>query len=213
MEITLGDVTVPLEHIDRNRLPNTWKQLREIVGKSETREDFENVVRLLEGFENAGIRVRPQWQELIVRKLSLNGMQHLVLKALQRPKATGLRLSEYGVLVQVLRGVHDKAALANWDEEDTTKAFRLAKQVVELMDDEEHCGGQTRGAMASQRDWRSKPAVIALPTELAAVLAGMHDGDVAVVKKFAGRLLNALEQGEFVVSLCAQGTVRDPTPG
>ncbi|KAH7349016.1 hypothetical protein BKA66DRAFT_516651 [Pyrenochaeta sp. MPI-SDFR-AT-0127] len=203
VEITLGDVTVPLEHIDRNRLPNTWKHFREILAKSETREDFENVVRLLEGFENAGIRVRPQWRELVVRKLNLNGMQHLVLKALQRPKATGLRLRDYNVLVQVLRGVHDKAALSDWTEEDTAKALRLAKQVVELMDDEEHCGEQARGTMASQNDWRGKPAVIALPTELAAVLAERHGGDVAEVKKFVGRLVNALIQGEFTTELDA----------
>ncbi|KAF1847736.1 uncharacterized protein K460DRAFT_280823, partial [Cucurbitaria berberidis CBS 394.84] len=201
VEITLGDVTLPLEHLDRNHLPNRWKHLKGIVQKSETREDYENVVRILEGFENAKIRVKPQWREFIVRHLNLSGNQHLVLKALQRAKATGLRLSDHGVLVQVIKGVHDKAALADWEQEETTKALRLAKQLVELMDDEEHCGGQGRGEMVSERDWRSKPSVIALPTEMAARLAERHGGDVEEVKKLANRLATALKQDQFTDEL------------
>ncbi|CAO2647147.1 Nn.00g080690.m01.CDS01 [Neocucurbitaria sp. VM-36] len=201
VEISLGDVTLPLEHIDRNHLPNRWKQLREIVRQSETREDWENVVRILEGFENAGVRVKPEWRELIVRHLNASGNQHLVLKALQRAKATGLRLSDYGVLVQVLRGVHDKAALADWEQEETKKALRLAKQLVELMDDEEHCGGQGRGEMVSENDWRSKPSVIAVPTEMAARLAESHGGNVEEVNKLANRLVTALKQSQFMTEL------------
>jgi hypothetical protein len=132
----------------------------------------------------------------------MSGMQHLVLKALQRPKATGLRLSNWGVLVQVIRSMHDKAALADWEKEETTKALRLAKQVVELMDDDEHCGGQTRGEMKSEGDYRGKPVVVALPTELAAVLAEKHGGDTEEVKKMAGRLMNAIKQDDFMV--CSQ---------
>lgn len=183
--------------------------------KSETREDWENVVRILEGFENAGIHVKPEWRELVVRHLNLSGQQHLVLKALQRPRATGLRLSDYGVLVQALRGVHDKAALADWEQEETAKALRLAKQLVELMDHEDHCGGQSRGEMVSEKDWRSKPSVIALPTEMAARLAETQGGNVEEVNKLTNRLVNALKQAQFMVSppsdlaiLCLSLTLR-----
>lgn len=204
VEISLGDVTLPLEHLDRNHLPNRWKHLREIVRQSSTREDWENVIRVLEGFENAGVRVKSEWRELVVRNLNASGNQHLVLKALQRAKATGLRLSEYGVLVQVCKGVHDRASLADWEEEETRKAARFAKQIVELMDEEEHCGGQARGEMVSERDWRSRPFVIALPTELAARLAlseegGAGAGSVEEVAKLAKRLVAALQQSQFTV--------------
>jgi hypothetical protein len=169
--------------------------------KSETKEDWENVVRMLEGMENAGIKVKQNRQEMVVRQLNLHGMQHLVLKALQRPKATGVRLSSWGVLVQVLRSVHDKAALADWEKDETIKALRLAKQVVELMDDEEHCGVQPRGEMESKGDFRGKPVVVALPTELAAVLAEKHAGDKEEVKKMANRLVNALKQDDYMVRM------------
>jgi hypothetical protein len=206
VEITLGDVTLPLEHIDRNRLPNRFKHLKQIISKSETKEDWENVVRCLEGFEEAGIEVRAQWQEMVVRQLNLAGMQHLVLKALQRPKASSIRLSNLGVLRQVLRTVHDKAALADWAQEDTHKSFKLAKQVVELMEDEEHCGSQKRRVKkgeSSEGDWRGRPSVVALPTEMAAVLAEKYGGDKEEVKKLCNRLINALKQSEYLTALDA----------
>jgi hypothetical protein len=200
VEITLGDVTLPLEHLQRNHLPARWETFSKIVKSSETREDWENVVRMLEGFENAGIKLNAEKQALVVRKLNMNGQQHLILKALQRPKATGLRMREWSLVVQIFRAIYDKAALASWEGEETQKALRLAKQVVELLEDEEHCGGQARGEKVSEHDFRGKPAVVAVPTALAAVLASRHEGDVEEVKKFAGRLVAALKQDDYEVS-------------
>ncbi|KAI8933380.1 hypothetical protein NX059_009995 [Plenodomus lindquistii] len=195
VEVTLGDVTLPLEPLNRNHLPDRFKSLRDIVRQSETPEDWENVVRLLEGFQSAGLQPKPQWQELVVRQLGDAGMQHLVLKALQRVKATGLRLTDHDVVAQVLKCIHDKAAKANWDQEETTKALRMAKQVTELMEDKEHHGAQP------DTDHRRDPVVIALPTELAAVLAQKHGGDKAEVKKLANRLVAALKQSKYLTKL------------
>jgi hypothetical protein len=200
VEITLGDVTLPLEHIDRNHRPNRWATLREIVQKSKSREDYENVVRMLEGFDNAGIKLKPERQEFVVRHMNLNGMQSLVLKAVQRAGKTGVRMSEYRVLLQVLRGVHDKAALSDWDKDETIKMLRYARQIVELLEDEEHCGGKSRGDKVAENDWRGKPSVVAVPTEMAAVLADRHGGDVGEVKVLAGRLVGSLMQDGYEVS-------------
>ena len=197
IEITLGDVTLPLEHLDRNHLPNRWDTFSEVVKKSETREDGENVIRMLEGFHNAGIKVKSGWQNMIIRHLNSNDMHHLVLKALQRVKATGLSLRDFEVLVCVLRGIHDKAVLMDWDEEETVKALRMAKQVVEMLEDSAHHGAPGRGELISKDDHRTEPVVIALPTALAAELAQRHDGDVEEVKRLASRLLSALKQSKF----------------
>lgn len=200
VEITLGDVTLALEHLDRNRLPNRWDTVRTIVSQSETREDWENVVRMLEGFENAGISVNAGKQSFIVRRMNLHGMQHLVLKALQRAKATGLRMRERNLVLQVLRCVYDRPALSDWDEDETKKAFRMAKQVGELLEDPEHCGIHARQGASSERDYRGDPAVIAVPTALAAVLALRHGGDAVEVKTLARRLVAALQQTDYNVS-------------
>jgi hypothetical protein len=201
VEITLGEVTIPLEPIDRNHLPDRWATFRDIVSKSESRDDWENVVRLLEGFENAGIKVNKKWQELVVRHLNLSGNQHLILKALQRAKATGLRMRDSRVVVQVLRSVHDMAALSDWDKDETIKALRFARQIVEMLEDEEHHAAQTQITSPDKTDHRGDPGVIALPTELAAVLADRHGGDMEEVKTMAGRLMASLKQDNYSVRL------------
>lgn len=201
IEITLGDVTLPLEHIDRNRLPNRWKTFRAIIEKSETREDWENVLRVVEGFEDAGIQLNSERRGLVIRYFTLSGNQHLTLKLLQRPKASNMRLNNSEVLVQVLRGVHDKAALADWSEEETSKALKWAKQVVELMEDPDHHGAHGRTDATAQNDFRGSPMVVALPTEMAAVLAERHGGSSEEVKKFAGRLVHTLKQSDYTVRL------------
>ena len=188
-------MTLPLEHLGNVARPGRWDSLREVVNLSETPADWENVVRVLEGFHSAGIELKPQWQELVVRKLNENGHHSIVLKALQRVKATGLRLSNYPVAVSVLKGAHERAADSDWDKDETVKALRYARQVVELMEEEEHnTVSSIKGARKGPTDWRGAPFIVAVPTELAAIVAQKHDGDVELVKNLANRLVNVLKQ-------------------
>ncbi|KAI9874062.1 MAG: hypothetical protein M1823_007772, partial [Watsoniomyces obsoletus] len=99
--------------------------------------------------------------------------------------ATGLRMRERNLVLQVLRCVYDRPALSDWDEDETKKAFRMAKQVGELLEDPEHCGTHARQGASSERDYRGDPAVIAVPTALAAVLALRHGGDAAEARQHA----------------------------
>jgi hypothetical protein len=200
VEVTIGDVTLPLQHLNRNHLPPRWQSLKTVINLSETREDWENVVRVLEGYSSAGIAVKPDWQALVVRKLNQNGQHSLVLKALQRVKATGVRLSNPAVTRKILVDARDRAAEAKWEKEETAKALRYTKQIVELMEDEEHHSVKPKGQTEPIEDCRSKPYVIAVPTELAAVAAQKHEGDVETVKTFANRLVNALKQDPSTVS-------------
>lgn len=194
VEITLGDVTLPLEHLDRNRLPGREHLFGKIMSNSKSPEDWENVLRCMEGFEEAGIKKSVHAKESVVRKLNLAGMQHIVLKGLQRVKDTGLSMRVWVVTRQVLRGLHDKAAGSGWDKDETAKAFKMAKQVVELMEHDQHCGREPL-----QYDHRGRPEVIALPTELAAVMAERHGGDIEEVKTMCRRLVAALEQSDYMV--------------
>ncbi|KAF2646843.1 hypothetical protein P280DRAFT_441277 [Massarina eburnea CBS 473.64] len=194
IEITLGEVTLPLEHINRTHdVPGQEKQFRLIMKSSTTREDWENVVRMLEGFENAKVRVKSAWAEWVVKRLGEEGYQHLILKALQRGPGSGLRLTEWGTMVEVLKAVRDKAAKAGWEQEALQKALRMAEQVVELMDEDQHLG-----KVSGEKDWRSHPAVVGTVLELASELAYRHKGDEEKVKTLAGRLMNALEQRNYI---------------
>jgi hypothetical protein len=197
IEITLGDVTLPLEHIDRNRdQPARWKTIKEIVDRSKTPEDWENLVRALQGAYKAGIYLKAHQWERIVRKLCQADMHHLLLKAIQRVDKTGLRLREPGVVHQVFRGLRNKAALVGWDKAETLRMLGFAEQIAGLMENKEHLGqvDPVRG------DLRTSPLVIAVPLELAAVRAKKHtdgqdrDGKVA---KYASRLMKALQQDDY----------------
>ncbi|KAJ8111963.1 hypothetical protein OPT61_g5567 [Boeremia exigua] len=194
VEVTIGDVTLPLEPIDSVIRPSRWGSLKAAVDQSKTTADWENVVRILEGYHSAGITAKPRWQEKVVRSLFKNGHHNIVLKALQRVKATGLRLSNPLVTYRVLKSAHDRAANSDWDAEETAKALRYARQIVELMEEEEHHAVQSKGTKTAQADCRSRPFVVAVPTELAAIIAHKHDGDVEIVKTLANRLVNALKQ-------------------
>lgn len=197
--ITLGNTTLPLEHIDRNRdQPSRWNTIRDVVKKSETAEDWENVLRMMEGFTEASVHLRPQWHEMIVRRMNQAGQQHLVLKALQRADKTGLKLVTEGVVSAVFKGLHDKAATSSWEKAETEKALSFAEQIVELMEAKEHMGGQRKHRQVE--DYRTSPHVICVPAGLAAVRAKKHaDGDDkdGKVKKYAGRLMNAISQNNF----------------
>lgn len=212
VEVTIGEVTLPLEHLKGVAIPGRWESLQEVVRQSETAADWENVVRVLEGFHGAGIEVKPQWQELVVRKLNENGHHNIVLKALQRVKATGMRLSNYPVAFRTLKGAHERAADSDWDKDETVKALRYARQIVELMEEEEHYAvSSLKGAKQDRTDWRSAPYVVAIPTGLAAIVAQKHEGNVELVKKFANRLVNALKQDNAAAPAKPQSPHAEPT--
>jgi hypothetical protein len=212
VEVTVGEVTLPLEHIDRNVRPGRWESLQGVVNQSETTADWENLVRVLEGFHSAGIEIKPQWQELVVRKLNENGHHSIVLKALQRVKATGLRLSNYAVAHRVLKGARERAVDSDWDMEETVKALRYARQIVELMEEEQHHAvSSLKGIKQGRTDWRSVPFVVAVPAELAAMAAQKHGGDIALVKSLANRLVNALKQDNTAAPNKPQTKVHEPS--
>ncbi|CAI6305179.1 unnamed protein product [Periconia digitata] len=193
IEITLGDVTLPLEHIDRNRdIPSRRKNLYRIIELSETKEDWENVLRVAIGYESAGIHLKPEWKQKVVRHLNEAGAQHLILKALQRASSTGISLRDWDILVEVLKAARNIAAQADWEQEELQKALKFAEQVVELMEDDVHLG-RAKG----EADYRTHPSVIAVPLEMAAELAYRHEGDTARVKKYAGKLMKGLQQRGF----------------
>ncbi|KAF1968705.1 hypothetical protein BU23DRAFT_558262 [Bimuria novae-zelandiae CBS 107.79] len=195
IEITLGDVTLPLEHIDRNTdIPDFGRHFADMAKASKTPEDWENMVRVLEGCHNAGIGITSEQAASVLRRLSNNGMQHLVLKLLQRARATGVRLRDFDTIGPVLRAVRDKAWKSGWEKEELKKALRMAEQVVELMDNDEHLGKAT-GVL---EDHRTHPSVLAVPLEMAAELAYRHDVRLETAKKYAPRFMNALKQRNFM---------------
>ncbi|KAF2272673.1 uncharacterized protein EI97DRAFT_461772 [Westerdykella ornata] len=194
IEITLGNVTLPLEHIDRNRdQPSQWGTIKTIIEKAESSNDWENVIRMLEGVRSAGIRLWPFQWEKIVRSLHVADMQHLVVKAVQRAGKTGLRLRHSRVIHALFLGFHERAARSEWDPAITAKMLDFVEEMVYRMEGKEHLGREP----VTPNDIRASPFTIAYPAELAAARAkvqfGGEDKD-RKVRRYASRLMNAITQ-------------------
>jgi hypothetical protein len=199
IEITLGNVTLPLEHLDKLRdLPPKKPTIQQIVGKSTTPDDYENLVRMLEGLKSAGLLLNQPQKEKMVRVLSAADQQHLVLKAFQRASATDMHLRSPGLVTTAFEGLMQRALRSGLDEAETQKMLGFAEQFVELMDDKEHLGN----SHMAQDDLRRSPLVIRYPLALAALRAKHHTGAQDVdgkVSLYAGRLMEALRQTNYLI--------------
>jgi hypothetical protein len=193
----IGSVDQQLEPLDiRKDVPNQWEMIKQAVELSKEQDDWENLVKMLEGFHRAGIKIKTSRVLKIIRRANEAGMQHIVLAALQQAATTGVTLRSPAVLEVVMTGIHKKAAEAEWSKAGTKKALSLAEQVVELMEMPAHIKTDRAAAV----DPRSSPLVISLPLELAATRAALHldgkdvDGKVA---KYAVRLMAAVKQDGY----------------
>lgn len=155
---------------------------------------------MLEGFHDANKTVRHDWQIQAINTLLHQGKHHLVLKALQRVKSTGLSLKNYEILQRVLRAMVILASNTDSEKEQITKALKMTQQVIALLETQEHTGEAARGEMISEQDHRGKAFVIAVPTKLTAILAEKHDGPVNELEKLVRRLLSATKQDDYNVS-------------
>ncbi|KAF2871184.1 hypothetical protein BDV95DRAFT_494937 [Massariosphaeria phaeospora] len=198
IEITLGDVTLPLQHLDRNRdIPNRKLLLHQLLDLSQTDNDWENVLRVLEGNENARLFVQPNVREKMMRRLLAAGHLNLAIKALQRSKYTGIRYCDFGTTRFIFFAIHNKAAESGWAADETRKALGFAEQAVEGMEDKEHLGKT-----------QSHHMVIAVLLELVAALAKLHGGDKAPVQKYARRLMHALTHNHEANTLISAEVAR-----
>lgn len=196
--VQIGDVEMPLEHIDRIKdVPSRWTVLKQVIELSKDQKDWENVVKMLEGFHLAGIHFKTRHLLKFIRRANEAGMQHIVLRALQQVKTTGLSLKSPEVLEAVLIGIHNMASRSGWEAGSTKKALGFAEQVMELMEKPEHLGT----SFAKFGDPRASPLVIAVPLELAAARAAKHldgkDKD-GKVKMYAVRLMASFKQDNFL---------------
>ncbi|KAJ9664471.1 hypothetical protein H2201_005219 [Coniosporium apollinis] len=191
---SIGGEDIPLEHINRVRdLPRTWPIFNSALCAAQSKQDWANIVTMLEGFKSSKRKLKSAWLQKFVRRANMAGRQAVVLQALQRVEHTGLSLGDQGVLETVLAGVVDMAVVHKWGEEHTKKALSYAEQVAAWMEQPEHCGR----AWVGKSDPRASPAVIGVLVELSAVLATKFEerlDDDGKVKMYTERLLAAIEQ-------------------
>ena len=162
--------------------------LHEAVSRMATRDDFDNLPRLLEGLHGARRRLRPTDYARITRAAGDRGFVHLMIDCARNVKRTGFALDTSQKINEILAYVQARAAASGWREGSTRKALAYARLVVdELLEDEAH--RPKRRAVTGVADDMKKnlpagrgfplnrdPVILAAPLGLAAARAVKHLG-------------------------------------
>lgn len=201
---TIGEEEVRLTHFDPTTEVPKAAAFLDVLEMTNERQDWRNLPPLLEGLYQTNMKMRPKWLHMLVNKAFTDGMLPVVIQCLQQVKTNGMTLRDEVLREKVMTFIRLNARNQEWSEEATLKSLKQAQQVLELMDEPEHCGNSTVGP----EDPRADPSLIGIPLELAAVRAKNHLGGSdkdGVVAMYLARLLPALQQQTTSI-------VRDPFP-
>ncbi|EFW98430.1 hypothetical protein CMQ_4282 [Grosmannia clavigera kw1407] len=119
-------------------MPNARAAARDAVGRMTTREDFDNLPRLLEGLHNAGRRLRPADYARIARRAGERGCIYAVIESARTVRRTGFRLQTSETVAEILTHVQLRAVDSGWEEAATRQALVWAEMVVDMLEDDQH---------------------------------------------------------------------------
>lgn len=125
--------------MDRLRdLPNARASLRDALGRMTTREDFDNLPRLLEGLHNAHRRLRPADYARIARRAGERGCIYTVIESARTVRRTGFRLDASETVAEILTHVQLRAVDGGWQDSQTRQSLVWAEMVVDMLEDPQH---------------------------------------------------------------------------
>jgi hypothetical protein len=187
---TLGDEEIRLEHIDVTKDMPPRTAFLEVIKLLQSKQDWQNLPALLEGYHRSKAKLDPQWLGTMVKKARGAGAMNIVVQCLSQVEKNGFSLKIPAVREQILLGIRENAKEADWNE-TATKSFRKAEEVLRHMEHPDHCGTRK----VTDEDPRAEPYVIAIPLELAAQDAIKNGADQSSkVELYSTRLIAALAQ-------------------
>lgn len=191
---TIGDEEFRLEPLDVLKdIPGTAQELGKILALTKDHNDWLNWLPILEGLGRRK-KTPDKWRNRFIRSAILAGESEVVISALRRVKRTRLHLSSPSLRGIVFRGLRNLAQQHGWSQDALEQALRRVKEVINLMEDEAHCGNRR----VDTRDPRAEPLTLGTLAELAARRSAIEGDDQEGYKAFAvdygERLVLALEQ-------------------
>lgn len=197
-------------HMDLMKdLPNTRKLLYDAVGRMQTREDFENLPRLLEGLHSAGRRLQTRDYVRIARIAAERGCLYTVIESARMARRTGMRLDASEKVAEILAYVQlkaidasskgDKAAVAASD-----KALLWSEMVVDLLQGDLHGRRIPQGQKDDRFPLHLDPQVLAAPLHMAAQVATQAHGGKDLdgkVAKYAKDVVSLWPAGKGLLEL------------
>lgn len=192
--VSIGqDETFILRPMDPFRRPSK-SEVRDVLALMKTRQDWQNIIPFLQGLRIARFKLDSDQWEKIIRKAGEADALGIIIECAKQSDRTGLHLNHIGVVRRLFSSIHRNALLADFEEQATRKALRLANQTLTLMEAPEHAVREV------ERDPKRQPAVIGVLLGLSAVRAVNHCGGSdadGLVRKYAERLLATWSLGKF----------------
>lgn len=197
--VRVGGIQEKLRYVAISDIPAKSNLLQQAVKLAKEPEDWQNIYRLLEGFEGAGQEGRLSHQKKIwlLAKLVSAGQTHLVIQAVVHADRTGISLANPQALQLVLEGINKLAAREEADESESKLAPKYAQEVIKLLETKEHAANKASGEM----DPRRHPAVTALPLKLYAslLLQDKQNGALqAKAQSYFDRLMGLVEEDSLL---------------
>jgi hypothetical protein len=194
--VEFGGKDTQYQFIDRIRdVPNRDKLLKkavDIIGDGGEKE-WANLPTLLQAFYKIVQKpVEDKYIEKLIRKAAEHNNLPAFIKCLHMVDRTGLSLKNENTLEALLLAIRRRATHDEFRKAATLAALKYGSEIADLLETEQHGTGRVLGL----DDPRTRPQVIALFLELAAVNAENHGGkdDTGVVKSYAKKLMGRIKE-------------------
>lgn len=163
----------PILDYHQDTIPPSRKLLRDTVRQMETRADWDNLNRVLSGYNNAHRTVSRGDLFIIMRQAGKTGNLYAVLDAFRNAKDTHLRIRHLPVADEFLHHAQLMAIDSGFAERETRDAKTWSLMLHELMQDEGHAKVD---APPGRKPLHREPEVVGQLLHLAAAHAVHHGG-------------------------------------
>ena len=189
-----------MDFYDQPHMRKALSRIIKILSERTDNATWDNVIPFLEGLTSSKRLVPAQFYQRLTRKAGELGKESVIIRCVESPHKTNLRLNIKGVARELFVAFHRRAFDAGFKGGELDSAFARAERIALVLEDEEHCGGKLKlfddKKTYFQVDARSDPVVLSVLLELSAAKAATDAVDEALIKKvtsYAQKVAYAVE--------------------
>lgn len=181
IEIEIDGKRIKFRYLDykKGEVPTTRKIFFQALDNMKTKEDWQNLPKLLEALQhNARRKFEVSDWPKIVRKAGMSGNLGPIIEAVKKPERTGFKLDMSEKVQEIMSLIVWEAAEAGWSISSLNTALKSAERILEIMEGEGHelhTSDKERTELIKERfSLRRDPQILATPLFLTAMLAVKH---------------------------------------
>lgn len=215
IEIEVNERRFRFRHIDK--VPNARKELFRAMDHMQTKDDWHQLPKLLEGlWWHAQRKFEPGVWPKIIRKAGKTGNLGPIFEACKNPARTGMKLDSSEKVQEFMSALVWQTTDAKWSLKATTTAARDAAKVVGFLyeDGHQHTGqAKVDFEKTGQFPLKKDPQVMATPVLFAAAMIvkhGKREAYMPMLKKYGEVMLERWPAGKGLLELHPHTAYIDP---